>query len=105
MIALDDMNDLGEAIDSGVPVLMFVWREECEECPELLRRLNRMLRAYPPLTSYSLLLDEHPTAAGRFGVFNPPAVILYNGRNMILKQVQSIDFAALKRALDRVYTK
>ncbi len=105
MIALDDMNDLGEAIDSGVPVLMFVWREECEDCPDILRRLDRMLRAYPPLTSYSLLLDEHPTAAARFGVFNPPAVVLYARRNMVLKQVQSIDLPALKRALDKLYTR
>jgi len=98
------MEELGESIDSEKPMLMFVWRQECVDCPQIIRRLERMIRKYPPLIAYSVLLDEHPTAAARFGVFTPPAVILYVNRSMALKQMSQIDIHALERALDRLYT-
>lgn len=99
------MEELGEAIDSDSPMLMFIWRQECVDCPEIIRKLERMIRKYPPLTAYSVLLDEHPTAAARFGIFQPPAVVLYVNRSMTLKQMAQIDLQALQRALDKLYTK
>ncbi len=104
MIPVDDMDELNEAIKSDKGVMMFVWRKECEDCPELGRKLARLARKYPPLVAFSLLLDEHPTAAARFGVFNPPAVVVYAGHKMVMKQVERIDLQALARYLDKLYT-
>ncbi len=104
MIPLDDMDELSDAIKSNKAVMMFVWRQECEDCPELGRKLARLARKYPPLVAFSVLLDEHPTAAARFGVFNPPAVVVYAGNKMVMKQVERIDLQALARHLDKLYT-
>lgn len=104
MIPLEEMEELGEVIDSSTPTLMYFWRSECEECPKIERRLERLLRKYPPMTSFNVLLDNHPMAASRFGVFTPPAVVLYVDRKMVLKQMPKIDFAALESALDKVFT-
>ncbi len=104
MDTVADLHVLRERIDQKDTFLIVLWREADPDIARYLSRLERLTRQYPPLQSFSLCLDTHPTAAARFGAFQPPAVVIYARGHMVLKISNTYDIAAVRDKLDRIYS-
>ena len=98
-----DLHVLRDQLDQKRTFLIVLWRENNPEIDRYLARMQRLVRQYPPLKSFSVCLDTHPTAAARFGAFQPPAVVIYANGKMVLKVSDTCDSAPIRAKLDSIY--
>ncbi|MFP4509477.1 MAG: hypothetical protein ACLFNQ_05045 [Spirochaetaceae bacterium] len=103
METVSDLHVLQEHIDQRTTFLLVLWREDDPDIARYLSRLDRLVRRYPPLRSFSVCLDTHPTAAARFGAFRPPSVVIYTQGRMVFKVSDSYESTPVKEKLDAIY--
>ena len=103
METVDDLHVLRNQLDRKETFLMVLWRENDPEIARYLARVQRLVRQYPPLKSFSVCLDTHPTAAARFGAFQPPVIVVYANGTMVLKLSDTYDSTPVRAKLDSIY--
>ncbi|MFW6235104.1 MAG: hypothetical protein ACOC4I_07025 [Spirochaetota bacterium] len=103
METVSDLHVLQEHIDQRTTFLLVLWREDDPDIARYLSRLDRLVSRYPPLRSFSVCLDTHPTAAARFGAFRPPSVVIYTQGRMVFKVSDSYESTPVKEKLDAIY--
>ena len=79
-----DENFHSEVLASDQPVLVDFWAAWCGPCRVVGPTIEELAREYDGSVKVGKLnIDEHPQATGRFGIHAIPAVLLFQGGEVV----------------------
>ena len=102
MTAVDDATFATAVLASAVPVVVDFWAPYCRPCDLLAPVLEELQREYGGAVQFvTLNAEENIDAAGTYGVFAMPTLVVFQGGREVHRQVGYKAKAQLKPQLDR----
>ncbi len=102
MIEAQSLRHVENSVLAWDRILLYFTRRECSECRRLGTRIGRLAARVPELEMVHVDLDELPSAAGRYLIFDVPGLALYIRGKPELRYSGGIDYAGLRSALERL---
>lgn len=98
-----DANFDQEVLQSDVPVLVDFWAPWCTPCRRVGPSIEQLALDYGTNAKVGKLnVDLNPEAAVRYGISSIPAVVLFNGGQVVESLVGVRPIERYKQALDQV---
>ncbi len=92
-----------EILSSYVPCLVDFWAPWCGPCHMVSPTVEKMADEYEgKLKVGKLNLDQHPELANRYGIRSIPAVLLFNGGELVDMIIGVQPEGAFREAIDKV---
>ena len=93
----------GEILSSEIPCLVDFWAPWCGPCHMVSPTVEKMADEYEgKLKVGKLNLDQHPELANRYGIRSIPAVLLFNGGELVDMIIGVQPEGAFREAIDKV---
>lgn len=97
------MRDVEDGVLENNILLLYFTRDDCPECRQLDRRVQRLSRRFPQMRSYHLNLDKMPYAASRYLVYEVPSALLYYRGKPTVKRVGVLDLQELSELISQLH--
>ena len=78
-------------------------RSQCPACSEALPRVRRMLKRFTDIVGCSFNIDDDPSAAGRYLIFDTPAVLFYYNGKPVVRQIGAVSVPELYKAVLKIH--
>jgi len=96
------IEEIESSIANDMLVLLYLSQPECSVCQSLLPRVDELISNYPGVKAWYVNMAEIPLAAGRFGVFTIPTVLLFADRRENMRLVRNFGLIEIREKLDRI---
>ena len=101
-VVITDANFKNEVLESDQPVLVDFWAPWCAPCHMLAPTIEELARQYAGSVKVGKLnVDENPHTAGTYRISSIPAVLLFNGGEVVESFVGLQPKQRFERALER----
>ena len=108
METVSSVRDMENAVLSNTWACIVFTRGNSAVGHAAVRRISLMLRKFTDVPGFTLDLDNDPTGAGRYLIFETPSVLVYYNGKPIIREIGSVTparvFAAMQdfhQAIDR----
>ncbi len=103
MTAVQSVQDMENVVLSNTWVCIFFTRSNCAASAAELPRVRRMLNRFSDMVGCIFNIDDEPAAAGRYLVFDTPAVIVYFNGKPVIRQTGGVTPDEIYNALQQMH--
>jgi thioredoxin 1 len=101
---VNDLSELKAAIESEPAILAYFTGPNCNVCKIIRPRIIDLLEEkFPEIGFYYVDCDSLPQAAGQYGVFSIPTVVLLFDGKETTRLVRNFSIGELEQAISRPY--
>ncbi|TVQ38711.1 MAG: thioredoxin [Spirochaetaceae bacterium] len=103
MTSIQSVRDMENVVLAHTWVCIFFLRTDCAVSADALPRVSRMLKRFSDVVGCRFNIDDDPAAAGRYLVFDTPAVIVYFKGKPVIRQSGGVAVNQIYDALQKMH--
>lgn len=101
--AVRTVRDMEQIVLAHSWVCILFIRNNCAASSEALPRVARMVKRFTDVNGFVFNLDDDPAAAGRYLVFDTPAIVIYLNGKPIIRQTGAVLHQEIYQAILQVH--
>ncbi|MFO8063980.1 MAG: thioredoxin family protein [Spirochaetota bacterium] len=102
MTEIERISQLEQAIESHKAVAVMFTRPDSPDSADLFSRVKRLLRRFPTIPGYHVDVEQHPTAAREFLIYDVPTVMVYAHGSPAAKHVGGFHLQDVRKDLENI---
>ena len=104
MKQIQNLNELKEYINTGLPVLIYFSGENCSVCKDLQPKIqNKISENFDKMKIYEVQSELHKEIASHFTVFSIPTTLVFFDKKEFMRVGRNMSLANFINKIQRVY--